>query len=139
PSAGREFEWGGDRFEPAEKPRQVLVVGGGVAGMEAARVAAARGHRVTLVEKREHLGGQFALAGRQPTREAINRLLDWYAQELTQAQVEVRLGSEISAEQVRAAGFDVVVLATGAKPARTGFQRALPDVDRLPGVERDNV
>jgi 2,4-dienoyl-CoA reductase-like NADH-dependent reductase (Old Yellow Enzyme family)/pyruvate/2-oxoglutarate dehydrogenase complex dihydrolipoamide dehydrogenase (E3) component len=139
PSAGREFEWGGDRFEAAQKPRQVLVVGGGVAGLEAARVAAARGHRVTLVEKSPRLGGQFALAGRQPTRDAINRLLDWYEHELMRSQVEVRLATELAAEQIRAAGFDVVVLATGAKPSRNGFQRALPDVDRLPGVERADV
>ena len=71
PSAGREFEWGGDRFEPARVPRSVLVVGGGPAGLEAARVAAERGHRVTLVEAAPRLGGQFRLAGLQPSRGQI--------------------------------------------------------------------
>ena len=55
------------------------------------------------------------------------------------AQVEVRLGTALTPAQVRAAGFDAVVLATGARPARNGYQRALPDRDALPGVEADNV
>ena len=57
PSAGREFEWGGDRFTPAPQRKTVLVVGGGPAGLEAARVAAERGHRVTLIEANPRLGG----------------------------------------------------------------------------------
>ena len=68
PSAGREFEWGGDRCEPSARPRRVLVVGGGPAGLEAARVAAERGHRVTLAEAAPELGGRFRLAGLQPRR-----------------------------------------------------------------------
>ena len=78
PSAGREFEWEGDRFEPATTPRSVLVVGGGPAGLETARVAAERGHRVTLYEARDAVGGQFRLAGLQPSRGQILDLLAWY-------------------------------------------------------------
>jgi len=63
PSVGREHEWGGDRFEAVEIPQRVLVVGGGPAGLEAARVAAERGHKVTLAEAAPHFGGQFRLAG----------------------------------------------------------------------------
>ncbi len=63
PSAGREFEWGGDRFTPAAQPKNVLVVGAGPAGLEAARVAAERGHRVEIVEASARIGGQFRLAG----------------------------------------------------------------------------
>src|SRR4029079_15273437 len=68
PSAGREWEWGGDRFEPAAVARRVLVVGGGPAGLEAARLGAERGHDVTLWERGDALGGQFRLAGLQPSR-----------------------------------------------------------------------
>ena len=94
PSAGREWEWGGDRFEPAADPRRVLVVGGGPAGLETARVAAERGHRVTLVERARRLGGQFRLAGLQPSRGQITDLLAWYGRRLEALGVDVRLGVE---------------------------------------------
>ncbi|NKF33293.1 FAD-dependent oxidoreductase, partial [Pseudomonas sp. BGM005] len=71
PSVGREAEWGGDRFEPVENPQSVLVVGGGPAGLEAARVAAERSHRVILAEASDRLGGAFRLAGEQPRRAQI--------------------------------------------------------------------
>ncbi len=139
PSAGREFEWDGDRFEPAASAKTVLVVGGGPAGLEAARVAAERGHRVTLLERDGELGGQFRLAGRQPSRTQIGDLLAWYGRRLAALGVDVRLGAEASPADVGAAGADEVVVATGARPPRTGFQRALPMVDRLPGAGRPDV
>ena len=139
PSAGREFEWDGDRFTPAATARRVLVVGGGPAGLEAARVAAERGHRVTLLEAGTELGGQFRLAGRQPSRGQINDLLAWYGRQLETLGVDVRLGTAATVAEVVAAGADEVVLATGSRPPRTGYQRALPMVDRLPGAERPNA
>ena len=135
PSAGREWVWDGDRFDPAPERRRVLVVGGGPAGLEAARVAAERGHDVTLLERTEALGGQFRLAGRQPSRGHILDLLDWYAGRLAALGVDVRLGTAASADAVAAHGADEIVVATGAEPPRTGFQRALPMVDRLPGAD----
>ena len=134
PSVGREHAWDGDAAPPAETPRHVLVVGGGPAGLETARIAAARGHRVTLVEKAAELGGQFRLAAAQPERDEIGELLGWYRTQLEKLQVRVELGREMTAEDIRAFGADAIVLSTGSQPTRTGFQRALPHVDALPGA-----
>jgi 2,4-dienoyl-CoA reductase-like NADH-dependent reductase (Old Yellow Enzyme family) len=139
PSAGREFAWGGDRFVPAAIVKSVLVVGGGPAGLEAARVAAERGHHVTLLERDDELGGQFRLAGRQPSRDQIRDLLTWYGRRLAALGVDLRMGTAAAAADVTAEGADDVVIATGARPPRTGFQRALPMVDRLPGAELPEV
>jgi len=139
PSAGREFEWGGDRFTPAARPRRILVVGGGPAGLEAARVAAERGHDVTLAEAAPHLGGRFRLAGLQPRRAQILDLITWYEGQLEKLQVRVQLNSPLDAEEVKSLGADAVVLATGSQPAGDGFQRALPQLERLPGLDRGHV
>lgn len=139
PSAGREFEWSGDRFMPAAKPKTVLVIGGGVAGLEAARVAAERGHRVTLAEASDKLGGQFRLAGLQPRRQQIIDYLDWFERQLAKLQVKVLLNTPLDAEEAKAFGADEVIVATGSQPDGTGFQRALPEFDSLPGIGRGNV
>lgn len=139
PSAGREFEWGGDRFTPAQRPKKVLVIGGGVSGLEAARVAAERGHQVTLAEASSRLGGQFHLAGLQPRRQQIMDFLDWYARQLEKLQVKVLLNTYFESEDIAAFGADEVIIATGSQPNAHGFQRAIPHFDEIPGLEHGNV
>ncbi len=139
PSVSREIQWDGDKIPPAGKPRDVLVVGGGPAGLETARVAAERGHRVTLVEKGDELGGQFRLAGGQPERGEIGELLAWYATQFEKLQVRIQLRTELTANDIRKSGADAVVLTTGSTPTRTGFQRAFPHIEALPGADQENV
>jgi NADPH-dependent 2,4-dienoyl-CoA reductase/sulfur reductase-like enzyme len=133
PSAGREWEWGGDRFAPAGQPKRVLVVGGGPAGLEAARAAAERGHRVTLAEASDRLGGQFRLAGLQPRRAQILDLIDWYERQLGRLQVDIRYGQYVEADDVEREGADHVIVATGSMPPDGAFQRALPHWESIPG------
>jgi len=139
PSASREAEWDGDRPKPAETPRDILIVGGGPAGLEAARVAAERGHKVTLAEKSGELGGQFRLAAGQPERGEIGQLLNWYENQLEKLQVRVLRRTEMTADDIRKSGADAVVLCTGSAPTATGFQRAFPHMAELPGHDQDNV
>lgn len=139
PSAGREFEWGGDRFTPAVEPKRVLVVGGGPAGLEAARVAAERGHKVILAEASSRLGGNFLLAGLQPRRGQIIELIDWYERQLAKLGVDVRLNSYVEASEIECYDIDFAILATGSSPAETGFQKALPAVATLPGIDKGSV
>ena len=140
PSAGREAEWDGDLpGRPPSKPREVLVVGGGPAGLEVARSAAERGHKVTLVERSGELGGQFRLAAGQPERGEIGELLNWYQVQLEKLQVRIRLRTEMTREDIEASDADTVVLCTGSLPSRSGFQRAIPQMDALPGATQDNV
>ncbi|MCG8358669.1 MAG: FAD-dependent oxidoreductase, partial [Kiloniellales bacterium] len=115
------------------------VVGGGPAGLEVARVAAERGHKVALSERAGELGGQFRLAAGQPQRGEIGELLTYYQRQLEKLQVQVMLRKEMGAGDIEGFDADVIVVATGSQPSRDGFQTALPHVDVLPGVEQDNV
>ena len=135
PSAGREWEWGGDRFTPAANPRPILVIGAGPAGLEAARVAAERGHRVTLHEAAPRIGGQFRLAGLQPRRGQILDLLGWYERQFDRLGVALHLNSYLDADDIAVHSAEDIVLATGSLPDPDARQRWLPEAHRLPGLD----
>ncbi|MDB5663965.1 FAD-dependent oxidoreductase [Cypionkella sp.] len=139
PSAGREFEWGGDRFVPTLATKSVLVVGAGPAGLEAARGAAERGYAVEIVEALPAIGGQFRLAGMQPRRAQILDLMDWYERQFEKLGVKLRLNTYLDEDEIAARPADIVVLATGSLPDEKAFQRWLPHLESLPGLELGGV
>jgi 2,4-dienoyl-CoA reductase-like NADH-dependent reductase (Old Yellow Enzyme family) len=125
PGAGRERTRGDHRLEPAA-PRRVVVVGGGPAGLEASRVAAARGHRVTLLEAAGAVGGQLARAARAPSRTRLQALVDWWARELQRLGVDVRTGTEATGDAVAALEPDCAIVASGVLPRLDGVQTISP-------------
>jgi pyruvate/2-oxoglutarate dehydrogenase complex dihydrolipoamide dehydrogenase (E3) component len=137
PASYRERTWGVDTFAPAAKASDVVVIGGGPGGLEAARVAALRGHRVTLIEARGQLGGALALWARLPSRGFYRHAVDWWERELARLGVTVRKGQAATAADVLALSPDAVIVATGAEFSRTGRTGTL-DRD-IPGAERPHV
>ncbi len=126
PRAGREGEL---EVVPADKAKEVLVIGGGPAAMKTACTAAERGHRVTLVEQHRSLGGQLLLNRLIPGREELVTAAQDLENNLKALGVEIILGKKADAALVKKRSPDAVVLATGARPIR-------PD---MPGVDRDHV
>jgi NADPH-dependent 2,4-dienoyl-CoA reductase/sulfur reductase-like enzyme len=113
PAIGREKEF---EIKKAAKAKKVFVAGGGPAGMEAARVAAQRGHQVTLFEKGKKLGGQLLQAAVPPHKTEIKSLIDYQAGQLKKNKVKVELGKELTAADVKKMKPDAVIVATGVKP-----------------------
>lgn len=117
PASGRETELPQIVEPTAGETRQVVVVGGGPAGLEAARVAAERGHRVTLLEATPRPGGQLLLAARAGWRRDMISIVDWRVAELEQLGVEVRCNTYADGSDVLALDPDVVIVASGGLPS----------------------
>jgi len=126
PSAGREKEM---EIVPAPVKKKVMVIGGGIAGMEAARVAALRGHTVSLYEREQVLGGQLQIAAKAPGRQDMAEPVRYYETQFRILGVNVNLGSPVDESTVLANNPDAVIVATGGLPARPTF----------PGADQANV
>jgi 2,4-dienoyl-CoA reductase-like NADH-dependent reductase (Old Yellow Enzyme family)/thioredoxin reductase len=126
PEVGREREL---KLVHAQRRKRVLIIGGGPAGLESARVAAQRGHEVILFEKESELGGQFLLACRPPTKHHYKEAIDYLILEIVSLGVNIRLNCEGTSESVMEMQPEVVVVATGAGPL-------LPDI---PGLQEKHV
>jgi len=113
PQAARERV---SAYEPILQKKKVLIVGGGVAGCEAARVLAIRGHEPVVFERGNRLGGNLIPGGAPDFKEDDILLADWYSRELERLQVQVHLNSKLTKEEIKAADFDTLILATGSKP-----------------------
>ena len=124
--SGREAEL---TIEPASRPKRVMVIGGGLAGMESARVAALRGHEVTLYEKQNELGGQLVLAALPPYKQELAMLNRYLRNQLEKSTVQVKLGVEVTPELVEKERPDAVILTTGSTPL----------IPEIPGMNENKV
>jgi len=124
--AGHENEY---TIAATNKPKKVVIVGGGPAGMEAARVLALRGHRVTLYEKSRQLGGQLRYAFIPPGREEVQNIIKYLETQITKLKVNVKTETEAGLETLEKERPDAVIIATGGYPI-------MPE---LPGIHSENV
>lgn len=136
PAVGRERFLGDDKLQSVTQTKRIVVVGGGPAGLEAARVAATRGHRVTLLEAQADLGGQINVAKRAPFRHGLGDITYWLEQEIFRLGAVVHTGTYATVEDVLGYAPDVVVVATGSQPRMDGVQIRRPG---LPAIGMDQA
>ena len=134
PQCNREKE---AAFCKAEHTKSCLVIGGGPAGMEAARILALRGHTVTLVEKEKQLGGMYRWASVPEFKDDGKLLISWYEHQMERLKVQVELNSDVQAQDPRIEAADVVICATGSHaflPPIKGIEYGVTAVDVLKGA-----
>ena len=116
-------------YEPATIPKKLAVVGAGPAGLAFATTAASRGHKVTLFEAADRIGGQFNIARRVPGKEEFNETLRYFQRQLELNGVNLQLNTRVTAEDIDNSGFDEVIIATGV----------VPRTPNIPGIEHKKV
>ncbi len=123
---GHEGEY---KITRTSKPKKVVVVGGGPGGMEAARVLALRGHKVTLYERNSHLGGQLRYAFIPPGREEIQNIIIYLEKQISKLGVDIKTGKEADLQFIKEEHPDAIIIATGGDPIML----------KLPGIKGENV
>jgi 2,4-dienoyl-CoA reductase-like NADH-dependent reductase (Old Yellow Enzyme family)/thioredoxin reductase len=126
PTLGRERD---SEIKPSRSPKKVVVVGGGPGGMEAARVAALRGHDVVLFDEGEKLGGQLILAAKPPFKDTLETLRQYLARQIDKLPIDLRLHQKFTQDVVRELKPDVVIVASGIRPF----------IPQIPGIESKKV
>lgn len=122
PSCGREEEY---KLTAAYKQKKVVVIGGGVAGMEAARIAADRGHNVVLFEKSSQLGGNVIPGSQPPFKHDDRLLIEWFSGEMERKHVDVRFNTIANQANIEAEHPDSVIFATGSRPAKPAWLQGI--------------
>jgi len=138
PVVGFERTMGDEKLTPAPEHKKVLVIGGGVGGMEAARVAALRGHQVILAEAQNKLGGMALIAAKAPSRHGVHDIAVWQENEIYELGVDVRLSTYMDVNDVIAEAPDAVIVATGASPRMDGIVLSNPG-EPIQGFEQPHV
>lgn len=132
PFTGRE---GTHVIKPAVNPKKIMIVGGGPAGLMAAWVAAKAGHRVTVYEKQQVLGGRFRIAGIPPTKQDIIKSIKYYLTMGNKHGVEFKLGQAVSLDLIKAEQPDAVILATGSEP----LMPPIPGIDNQDFIQATDL
>ena len=135
------MQWNKHYIKKTNSPKTVHIVGGGIGGMEAARVLKLRGHNPIIHEKSDVLGGTFIPASAESYKGKLRDLLDWYRRQMTKLGIEVRLNDEI--KDIAAFGSDPVIIATGSTPRLLrrvpGYEKMIEGCDYLNGAEVGNT
>lgn len=138
-AVGREAQIGIGRMRPAPHAKRVAVIGGGPAGMAAARVANERGHAVTLFERRDRLGGQNLMTAQVASRRGFAEVTRWQETMLRKSTVELRLGVDVAVDDLLGSEFDAIVLATGSLPQSDGRSSYHAFGERFDAAETQDV